>query len=137
RRSSDLGFTDGLVPPTAGCAWQPAQLSRLNLGPRPGSVSSPSIVPPWTDCTSLKASRPASKNSPSKLLRPSIGLPAPGGSPRTPGSVAMKPAYRLTDAPNSRSARIALVIFILGAIGSLLGGTWQIPRVSCATSLTS
>src|SRR5262245_19468841 len=49
------GLTAGLEPPTAGCIWHPAQLSRLNRGPRPASV--PAITP-VTEPTSSKASSP-------------------------------------------------------------------------------
>jgi hypothetical protein len=41
--TSSCGLVAGLLPPIAGCAWQPAQLSKLNRGPRPASVSG--IVP--------------------------------------------------------------------------------------------
>src|SRR5437870_1271092 len=34
------GFTGGVDPPIAGCEWQLAQLSELNLGPRPFDTSS-------------------------------------------------------------------------------------------------
>src|SRR6516165_3095321 len=38
------GLVEGLVPPVAGCAWQPAQVFRLNLGPSP-EPASPATVP--------------------------------------------------------------------------------------------
>ncbi len=43
-RSIDLAEAAGLEPPTAGKAWQPAQLLRLNRGPRP-TPASPGTVP--------------------------------------------------------------------------------------------
>src|SRR5262249_31293504 len=41
--TAPCGLPAGLVPPTAGWAWQPAQLSKLKVGPNPLPV--PSIVP--------------------------------------------------------------------------------------------
>ena len=73
---STWGFTAGLVPPIAGCAWQPPQPSRFILGPKPSGTSS----------SSSKSSCPRLKNSVSRAVNPAMGCPAPGGSPRTPGS---------------------------------------------------
>src|SRR5262245_13550153 len=73
------GLTAGLVPPIAGCAWQPPQPSRFIVGPRPSSTSS----------ASLKSSRPCSKNLCSLAVRPAIASPAPAGPKRTPGSRAL------------------------------------------------
>src|SRR2546422_69672 len=72
------GLVNGLVPPVAGCAWQPAQLSRFIVGPRPSSVPS----------ASSNSVLPASKNASSAAVRPAIGSPASGVPKRTPGSLA-------------------------------------------------
>src|SRR5262245_35674041 len=72
------GFTGGLVPPTAGCRWQPPQLSRFIIGPRPSRTVS----------SSTKSSLPASKNASSLFISPAIAPPAPAAPPRTPGSLA-------------------------------------------------
>jgi hypothetical protein len=70
------GLAAGLDPPTDGCAWQPAQLLRLNPGPNPvGTVS-----------TSLNTFFAALKKLSSFWLRPGRGPSAPGDPPRTPGS---------------------------------------------------
>src|SRR5258706_6652691 len=78
------GFTEGLDPPTAGCLWQPAQLSRLKRGPNPASV--PGTLP-VTDATSLNESSPALKNFASLVVKPAIAPPAPAAPLRGPGSV--------------------------------------------------
>src|SRR5215831_5288716 len=70
------GFGDGLLPPTAGCRWQPEHWSRLNRGPKPAATSS----------TSWKTSLASVKKFFSSVLRSSIMPPAPGAPPRTPGS---------------------------------------------------
>src|SRR5579859_3157217 len=84
--SATCGLSAGLVPPTAGWAWQAAQLRELYRGPRP----LPASMVPETESTSLKRSRPSLKKS-----RMVVGLlaatevrgwPAPAGPPRTPGS---------------------------------------------------
>src|SRR5216684_7122443 len=72
------GFTAGLVPPTAGCKWQPPQLPRFIVGPRPSATVS----------FSSKSSLPALKNASSVLVSPAMGAPAPAAPPRTPGSLA-------------------------------------------------
>src|SRR5438309_10776424 len=72
------GVTAGLVPPTAGCIWQPPQLPRFIVGPRPSLTSS----------SSWNSSRPAWKNASSALVSPEMGAPAPGAPPRTSGSRA-------------------------------------------------
>jgi hypothetical protein len=38
--NATCGLTAGLVPPTAGCAWQPPQLSRFIRGPSPSATCS-------------------------------------------------------------------------------------------------
>src|SRR5438034_7916951 len=73
------GFTGGLVPPTAGCKWQPAQLPRFIVGPRPSATSS----------SSTNSSVPALKKTSSVLVSPARGAPAPAAPPRTPGSRAV------------------------------------------------
>src|ERR1700732_431271 len=73
------GFIVGDVPPTAGCAWQPAQLSKLNRGP------SPSGAPLGVE----KEAAPSVKNFGSTPVKPAIALPAPGAPARTPGSFAL------------------------------------------------
>src|SRR5216684_7313826 len=72
------GLANGLVPPVAGCAWQPEQASRFIVGPRPSPVPS----------ASSNSALPASKNASSPGLRPAIGSPASGVPTRTPGSLA-------------------------------------------------
>src|SRR6266571_3740199 len=72
------GFAAGLVPPTAGCRWQPPQLPRFIVGPRPSLASS----------SSANSSVPALKNASSVLVSPAMGAPAPAAPPRTPGSRA-------------------------------------------------
>src|SRR5690349_11084168 len=74
---------DGLVPPVAGCAWQLRQLSELNRGPSPASVSG---IVPVTDWISENASKPASKNFASLRVNPETRAPAPAAPPRNPGS---------------------------------------------------
>src|ERR1700756_637522 len=44
---------------------------------------------PDTESSSLKRSSPESKNARCCVVNPSIGPPAPGGPPRTPGSHAV------------------------------------------------
>src|SRR6267143_2191921 len=73
------GLANGLVPPVAGCAWQPAQLSRFIVGPRPSSMLS----------TCSNSSLPTWKNASSAALRPAIGSPASEVPKRTPGSLAI------------------------------------------------
>lgn len=80
------GLTAGLEPPMSGCAWQPAQLSRLNRGPRPASVSE---MDPWTDATSWKTSFATGNTCCSKDVRPGSIPPAPVGLVRTLGSRAV------------------------------------------------
>src|SRR3989454_9849298 len=72
------GLVNGLVPPVAGCAWQPAQLSRFIVGPRPSSVPS----------ASSNSVLPRSKNASSAAVSPASGSPASGVPKRTPGSLA-------------------------------------------------
>src|SRR6266404_1193084 len=72
------GLANGLVPPVAGCAWQPAQASRFILGPRPSSMLS----------TCSNSSLPTWKTASSAALRPATGLPASAVPKRTPGSLA-------------------------------------------------
>src|SRR5437867_10775434 len=72
------GFTGGLDPPSAGCRWQPPQLPRFIVGPRPSPDSS----------SSANSSVPSLKNSSSVLVSPAMGAPAPAAPPRTPGSRA-------------------------------------------------
>src|ERR1700720_1751103 len=48
--SVTCGLVNGLVPPTAGCAWQKAQLLELKRGPRP----TPASIVPETESTSEK-----------------------------------------------------------------------------------
>src|SRR5947208_3361893 len=76
--NSTWGFTGGLDPPSAGCRWQPPQLPRFIVGPRPSPDSS----------SSANSSVPALKNASSVLLSPAMGAPAPAAPPRTPGSRA-------------------------------------------------
>src|SRR5882672_2711831 len=71
------GFTAGAVPPTAGCAWQPPQLSRFILGPSPSGTSS----------AVTNSVLPVLKYSNWPAVRPGSGSPALA-PPRTPGSVA-------------------------------------------------
>src|SRR5437899_5582140 len=73
------GFTGGLVPPSAGCKWQPPQLPRFIVGPRPSATSS----------SSTNSSVPALKKTSSVLVSPARGAPAPAAPPRTPGSRAV------------------------------------------------
>ena len=40
--NATCGFTAGLEPPTAGCEWQPPQLSRFMVGPSPSATFSAS-----------------------------------------------------------------------------------------------
>src|SRR5689334_12714168 len=75
--NATCGLTAGLVPPVAGCAWQPPQLSRFMRGPNPSAGVS----------ASLKSSLPALKSASSERLRFASGAPAPGPA-RTPGSRA-------------------------------------------------
>src|SRR4029450_4332697 len=72
------GFPGGLVPPSAGWRWQPPQLPRFIVGPRPSATSS----------SSANSSLPALKNASSVLVSPAMGAPAPAAPPRTPGSRA-------------------------------------------------
>ncbi len=72
------GFIAGLVPPTAGCKWQPAQLPRFIVGPRPSATPS----------SSSKSSLPASKDASSVPVSPAMGAPAPAAPTRAPGSRA-------------------------------------------------
>src|SRR4029077_19029862 len=72
------GFTGVLVPPTAGCKWQPAQLPRFIVGPRPSATSS----------SSTNSSLPALKKASSVLVSPARGAPAPAAPLRSPGSRA-------------------------------------------------
>src|SRR5205809_2719214 len=76
--NSTWGFTGGLDPPSAGCRWQPPQLPRFIVGPRPSPASS----------SSANSSVPALKNANSVLVSPAMGAPAPAAPPRTPGSRA-------------------------------------------------
>src|SRR5271169_4724590 len=76
------GLTAGLLPPTAGAAWQLAQLLLLYLGPR----LTPASIVPDTESTSLKRAAAAVQNATSPELSPTSGPPAAGGPPRTPGS---------------------------------------------------
>src|SRR5215467_3996986 len=69
--NATCGFVAGELPPTAGAAWQPPQLSRFILGPRPSGTSS----------AVLKAVWPALKNAVCPALRPGSGLPAPAAPP--------------------------------------------------------
>src|SRR5437588_8704904 len=78
------GFTAGLDPPTAGCAWQLKQLLESNRGPRP--ISPP--APPVTAFTSLKVPCPAMNTADWSEVIPAIGAPAFALPLRTPGSVA-------------------------------------------------
>src|SRR5580658_7453454 len=83
------GFVDGLVPPTVGWAWQPAQLFRLNRGPRPVPLIVPagaSLIVPDTEATSLNWASAAVNKLSSAGPRPGSAPPAPAGPPRTPGS---------------------------------------------------
>src|SRR3982074_2661760 len=64
------GLIDGLEPPIAGCAWQPAQLFKLKRGPRP--LPSSPFSEPDTESTSLNAWRPALKNDFSESVKPAI-----------------------------------------------------------------
>src|SRR5215472_2232575 len=75
---STCGFVLGELPPIAGAAWQPPQLSRFILGPSPSSTSS----------AVLKAVWPAVKNACWPAVRPESIPPAPAAPPRTPGSLA-------------------------------------------------
>src|SRR5262245_13639337 len=75
------GLTDGLDPPAAGWIWQPPQLSRFILGPRPSGTSS----------GALKSSLPWLKNASWFAVNPDSGLPEAAAPPRTPGSWAAKP----------------------------------------------
>src|SRR5580765_6040570 len=83
------GLVAGLVPPTAGAAWQAAQLLELKRGPRP-EPSSPATVPE-TESTSAKVSSASLKKArlPAGLFAATeaSGPPAPAAPPRTPGSV--------------------------------------------------
>src|SRR5262245_37264556 len=93
------GFTGGLVPPTAGCRWQPPQLSRFIVGPRPsGTVSS-----------STKSSLPASKNAISFCVSPAIAPPAPAAPSRTPGSLAGGDGSTGTEQATTRPATASAV----------------------------
>src|SRR5712672_243436 len=85
--SDTCGFKEGLVPPTAGCAWQKAQLLELKRGPRP----EPASMVPDTESTSSKVSRASLKKAklPAGLLAATDanGPPAAAAPGRTPGSV--------------------------------------------------
>src|SRR5262245_12653333 len=81
----NCGLTSGELPPVAGWAWQPPQLSRLKRGPTPSATSS----------ADAKSSLPSSKNATSPPAPPGVvgggpggGRPGPAGPPRTPGSSA-------------------------------------------------
>src|SRR5215831_17457803 len=76
-------FADGLVPPGAGCEWQPPHPSRLNRGPRPK-------LSPVTVWFSLNWPRPVLKNAKSLALALTEANGLPAFTPvllRTPGSV--------------------------------------------------
>src|SRR5262245_1052142 len=101
--SGTWGLSLGLLPPTAGWVWHPAQLSRLKRGPRPSATVS----------GSAKSSRPASKNAFCVALRPFSGLPAAPGSTRTPGSLATnwpvaEPAVSSTTTAIVKPARVRI-----------------------------
>src|SRR6267378_5400756 len=68
----------GLLPPSAGWIWQPPQLSRFILGPRPFPTGS----------TSANSPAPAVKNAAWFVVKSRKALPAPASPPRTPGSRA-------------------------------------------------
>src|SRR5882672_552059 len=78
--NATCGFTNGLVPPSAGCMWHPPQLSRFILGPRPSSTSS----------AEAKSVAPEAKNRAWFGLNPASCPPASELPPRTPGSLALK-----------------------------------------------
>src|SRR5579863_7450864 len=78
------GLVAGLVPPTVGKAWQPAQPLRLKRGPSP-TPGSPGRFPE-TESTSRNRFCAAAKKFCSLVLSPASGPPAPGGPTRGPGS---------------------------------------------------
>jgi hypothetical protein len=77
--NATCGFTGGLVPPTLGCAWQPPQLSRFIVGPRPSSGSS----------ASLKSVLPAMNAAVCGGVKLGSGAPASLAPARGPGSLAV------------------------------------------------
>ena len=83
--NATCGLIAGLVPPIAGCEWQPPQLSRFMRGPSPSSTSS----------ASSKSSLPARKYSFSLLSQAGERPAGSGGPPRTPGSFAWCDRRRL------------------------------------------
>ena len=77
--NATCGFTAGLVPPIDGCEWQPPQLSRFIVGPRPSSTSS----------ASSKSSLPALNAASCGGVRLRSGRPALSLPARGPGSRAL------------------------------------------------
>src|SRR6267154_6284253 len=113
--NATCGFSAGLVPPTAGCKWQPAQLSRFIAGPRPSATFS----------TSSKSSLPALNDASSVRVRPTIGAPAPAVPPRIPGSRAAEDessgsgnSSRKTTNPMAASISSATTTFFMAAPSS-------------------
>src|SRR5216684_2136545 len=112
------GFTAGLVPPTAGCKWQPPQLPRFIVGPRPSATVS----------SSSKSSLPALKNASSVLVSPAMGAPAPAAPPRTPGSLAAEDESS-EDGISSRKRKKAMTTSTkISAITAFLIATPSSPR---------
>src|SRR5262249_19522113 len=93
----NCGFTAGLLPPTAGCAWQAAQLFSLKRGPSPPSA----IV-----SISLKVARPSLKNArlPAGLFAATEarGPPAPAAPLRTLGSLWANAVPTMNSAATAR-----------------------------------
>ena len=88
--NATCGFTLGLVPPIAGCEWQPPQLSRFIVGPRP----------PATSSTSLKSSLLTSKAASWVGVKPDNALPASAPTVRGPGSLALEGGGVQVDVPS-------------------------------------
>src|SRR5882724_8968403 len=90
--SVTCGLVKGLVPPTAGWAWQKAQLLKWKPPPRP----TPASIVPDTESTSEKRPSPSLKKS--RMVTGVLaatdanGWPAPAAPPRTPGSLCAQAA---------------------------------------------
>src|SRR5262249_25178602 len=128
--NATCGFTTGLVPPTAGCAWHPAQLSRFIIGPSPSATFS----------TSLKSSLPALNITSSGAVNPVRALPAPAAPPRPPGSLAaegpggMSGSVGIKEHPTSASVRDSgsTNFFMATPRASHVQGVWVCLTFWCA-----
>src|SRR5262245_10184150 len=116
--NATCGLTAGLVPPTAGCAWQPPQLSRFIVGPKPSSTSS----------ASLKSSLPATKAAICAGVNPANGAPeaavpvlGPGSRAEVGGGVSALPLVALGNSRSSTTAEPALGMLLSTACPSVAG----------------